>query len=136
MDGGFGEVAPSHPTEPIAAFPGAEDLLDPAPGPMNGIVPCLQPGKCFLFVAAPHRRFGNTERAAFRPDCVAEMIAPIGAVGKNLARIIGHGGHAASPFVAEYSGANFPAIGSQSIRAENSSRVEAPRSIRENSRQS
>ncbi|AQS86607.1 hypothetical protein AA101099_0615 [Neoasaia chiangmaiensis NBRC 101099] len=57
---------------------------------LDGVVPGLQAGKRFLFVASPHRRCGNAERATFRPDRVAEMIVTIGTVGENLARIGGH----------------------------------------------
>jgi len=91
LDSGLGETAPSHAAQSVTPLPCAEDRLDPAPGLMDGTIPGFQPGKRFPFVASPHRGRGNTERSAFRPDRIAEMVAFTGAVSKDLARIIRHG---------------------------------------------
>jgi len=54
LDGGFGEASPSHTAQAVAAFPGAEDLLDPTAHVMDWLVPCIKAGKRLALVAAPH----------------------------------------------------------------------------------
>ena len=54
LDGGFGETSPSHPAQAVAALPCTEDLLDPAPNPMDRLVPFFELAQRLLFVAVPH----------------------------------------------------------------------------------
>src|SRR5437870_3387803 len=55
LDGGFGEASPSHSAQAVAAFPGAEDLFDPASHAVDRLVPCIEASKRLTFVTAPHR---------------------------------------------------------------------------------
>ena len=50
----FGEAAPSHSAKSVASFPGAEYLFDPAPYPVDRLIPFSELLKRLLFVATPH----------------------------------------------------------------------------------
>jgi hypothetical protein len=67
LDGGFGETSPSHSAQAVAALPCPEDLLDPAPYPMDWLIPFFEPAQRFLFVAAPHAGSDNAGDAALCP---------------------------------------------------------------------
>lgn len=42
LAGGFGDAAPSHPTQTVASFPCAEDFLDLASHPVDRLVPIME----------------------------------------------------------------------------------------------
>src|SRR5690348_4314514 len=80
LGGGFGEASPSHSTQTVAPFPGAEDLLDPGAHATNRCIPGVQAGQRIPLVAAPHRRQDDAWRAALGPNRIPEMRPAIGAV--------------------------------------------------------
>lgn len=82
LDGGFGETSPSHSAQTVAALPCPEDLLDPAPHPMDRLVPFFELAQRFLFVAAPHAVGDDPRYAALCTHGITEVIAAIGTVGK------------------------------------------------------
>lgn len=89
LDGGFGKAAPSHSAKSVASFPGAEYLFDPAPHPMDWLVPFLELLKRRLFVATPHASGDDPRDPALCTHRITEVAAAIGAVGEYLAGIIG-----------------------------------------------
>ena len=95
LGSGFGEASPSHPVQTLAALPRAEGLFDPGAYTMDRRVPGIDPGECFLLVAAPHRGRADAWRAALGPNRMAEVQAPIGTVGKHIAP--GSSGKASGP---------------------------------------
>lgn len=56
---------------------------------MNGLVPGSKACQRFGFIAPPHAGGDNARCAAPGADGIAEMVYPIGAVGKYLAGIVG-----------------------------------------------
>ena len=88
MDGGFGEAAPSHSAKPVASFPGTEDLLDPAPHPMDWLVPFLELLERRLFVTTPHAGGDDARDPALCTHSITKVAAAIGAVGEYLAGVI------------------------------------------------
>lgn len=111
LGGGAGQTSPSHPTQPIAAFPGAEDLLDPGTDPMDRGVPGIQLGQGLLFVTAPHCGRGDPRRATLGPNRIAEMRATVGAVSKHLAGIIRQGVRKLSHMALSYASPTEPIDG-------------------------
>ena len=89
LDGGFGEASPSHSAQAVTALPCPEDLLDPAPYPVDRLIPFFELPQRFLFVAAPHAGGDDPRYATLGPHSVTEVVAAIGAVGKHLTRIVG-----------------------------------------------
>lgn len=89
LNGGFGETSPSHSAQAIAAFPCPEDLLDPAPHPMDRLVPFFELAQRFLFVAAPPAGRDDPRYAALCTHGITEVIAAVGTVGKHFAGIVG-----------------------------------------------
>ena len=89
LDGGFGEAAPSHSAKPVASFPGTEYLLDPAPHPMDWLVPFLELLERRLFVTTPHAGGDDARDPALCTHSITEVAAAIGAVGEYLAGVIG-----------------------------------------------
>ena len=89
LGGGFGDADPSHPPEPVASLPGAEDFLDPAAHPVDGRVEGRQPRQRLLFVRSPHAGHGDMRGSALGANRLAEVGAAIGAVGEDLAGRIG-----------------------------------------------
>jgi hypothetical protein len=66
LDGCFGDAMPSHSAKPVASFPGAKDFLDPAPHPVDWLVPVFELLKRLWFVTAPHAGGDNARHSAFR----------------------------------------------------------------------
>ena len=89
--GGFGDPAPSPPAQAVASFPGSEDLLDPAPHPVDRLVPVFEFLERRVFVAAPHAGCDNARDTTLGADGIAEVAAAVGAVGKDFAGIVGQG---------------------------------------------
>ncbi len=86
---GFGEASPSHASKTVRAFPGAEDLLDPAADLVDRAVPC---GKASISLGlAPGPDVGNDDPwvSAACANRVSEHLAPISAVGLKVTRIVG-----------------------------------------------
>ena len=84
MGGGFCETSPSHSAKAVAAFPGAEDLLDPTAHAMDWLIPCMELAQRFLLVAAPHAGGDDPRCAALRAHGIPELIAAIGAVAQHF----------------------------------------------------
>jgi hypothetical protein len=84
LDGGFVDAAPSHPAQAVASFLCAEDLLNPPPHPVDGLIPVFELAKRLLFVTAPHAGGDNARCSAFCTNGVAEVAASVGTVGKDL----------------------------------------------------
>jgi hypothetical protein len=76
LNGGFGDPSRTHPAQTLASFPCPEYLLDPAPHPVDRLVPFFELAKCFLFVAAPHAGGDDARYPAFRTDGVSKRAAP------------------------------------------------------------
>ena len=74
LAGGLGDPAPSHPAQAVASFPSSEDFLDPAPHPVDRLVPVFEFSKRSLFVAAPHAGGDNARDAALGADGIAEVL--------------------------------------------------------------
>jgi hypothetical protein len=89
LDGGFVDPSPSHSAQTVASFPCPEYFLDAAPHPVDRLIPFFELAKRLLFVAAPHAGGDDARCPAFRTDGVSKVTAPVGAVGKDLAGIIG-----------------------------------------------
>ncbi len=60
---GFGETSPSHSAEPAAAFPGSEDLLNPATDAMNRLVPSIETRERLPLVVTSQHRHEHAWRA-------------------------------------------------------------------------
>ena len=86
---GFGDPAPSYTAQAEASFPGAEDLLNPATCPVDGLVPFVELAEGFGFVTSPHTGRDNPGDAAPGANCVAKVAPAIGTVDKDLAWILG-----------------------------------------------
>ena len=87
LDGGFGETSPSHSAQAVAALPCTEDLLDPAPHPMDRLVPFFELAQRFLFVPAPHASGDDPRYAALCPHSITEVVAAIGTVASGRLRL-------------------------------------------------
>jgi hypothetical protein len=80
--------SPSHPAQTVAALPGAENPLDPATPPMDGLVVGGEPGEGFSYALAPHAGGDDTRDPALGTGCRTEMVASVGGVGEYFARIV------------------------------------------------
>ena len=73
LSSSFGETAPSHPAQTVAAFPRTEDLFHLGAHAMDRRVPSVEPGERFSLVAAPHRGQNDARRTTFGPNRIAEV---------------------------------------------------------------
>ncbi|MFZ1744148.1 MAG: hypothetical protein WAT93_14955 [Pontixanthobacter sp.] len=89
LAGGFGDLAPSHPTQALVSFPSAEDLLDPTTDPVDRLVPILDFLNRLGFVSPPHAGRDDAQDTTLGAEGVTDVVAAIGAVGKDLAGILG-----------------------------------------------
>jgi hypothetical protein len=89
LAGSLNDPAPSHAAQTVASLPRSEYLLDPAPDPVDGLVPVFEFLQRLSFIATPNADSDNARDAALGTNRIAEVAAPVCTVGEDLTGIVG-----------------------------------------------